>query len=358
MNLPGPPASVLIIKPSSLGDVISGVPVLRGLGRSFPQARVAWLATPACAEVLVGQPGLDEVILFDRKRFGRIGRGLGATSEFLAFCRDLRRWRFEWVIDLQGLFRSGFLARVTGAPLRAGFAAARELAGMFYTHPVEVASAHTVDRNIELARALGVEARGEDLQLAVAPEARRAVESLLAELGAPAGRYLVVAPGTRWANKLYPPRHWRKVLAELGLERPVLLVAAPNQQERQLCAQLAEASKAAFDLAGRTSLPELVALIASAAAVICCDSAANFIAPAVGTPFVTLMGPTQPQRTGPYGPRGMALTAEIPCLGCLRRRCAHVTCMQWIAPEAVVAAARKLLADSAGKALSARPARA
>ena len=85
----------------------------------------------------------------------------------------------------------------------------------------------------------------------------------------------------------------------------------------------------------------MVALIAAAAAVVCCDSATNLIAPAVGTPFVTLLGPTRPDRTGPYGPLGESLVADVPCRGCLRRDCSHITCMQLIDPEQVARATRK-----------------
>ena len=355
-SAPTPPGKVLIIKPSSLGDVISATPVLRGLRRSFPQAHIAWLLTPACAGILSGQPGLDEVILFDRKRFGRIGRNLGATREFVSFCRDLRRRRFDWAIDLQGLFRSGFFARVTGARLQAGFADAREFAWMFYTHRVRVGAAHTIDRNIELAGALGVDARAGDLKLTVARAARRRVQALLRDLHLDEGRYLVIAPGTRWRNKQYPVRHWREVLEELAGELPPVVVGAPG--EADLCAKVADGRPGAVSLAGQTSLPELTALIAAAGAVIGCDSAANFIAPAVGTPFVTLMGPTRPERTGPYGPGGRALSADIPCLGCLKRSCGHVTCMQWIAPADVAAAAREAIAGCARRRPSGRSASA
>jgi len=342
---PPPPDRALIIKPSSLGDVVTALPVLHGLRRTFPAAHIAWLVTPGCSGVLAGQRGLDEAILFDRRRFGRIGRAGAPTRAFVDFCRDLHHRRFDWVIDLQGLFRSGFLALVTGAAVRAGFAKARELAPLFYTHTVDPAAEHTVDRNIELVRALGVDARGEDLVLTVTPDARASVNSALAEAGIDQAGYFLLVPGTRWTSKLYPLRRWREVAASLARERPVVLAGSPD--ERALCAQVAAAAAGVVNLAGRTALPELVALVASAACVVCCDSAASFIAPAVGTPFVTLIGPTRPERTGPYGPGGMAIRAEVPCMGCLKRTCGHVTCMQMIPPSSVVHAARQMAASGA-----------
>jgi ADP-heptose:LPS heptosyltransferase len=91
--------------------------------------------------------------------------------------------------------------------------------------------------------------------------------------------------------------------------------------------------------------------MAQAAAVVCSDSSANFIAPSVGTPFVTLLGPTRPERTGPYGELGKALAANVPCLGCLRRSCPHATCMQMIEPERVLAAMDRVMGDRTLKAV-------
>jgi len=335
------PQRVLIVKPSSLGDVVTGLPVLRALRRAFPDAHLAWLVTPACADILTGETDLDEIIAFDRRRYGRMVRSPRAGGEFVDFCRRLRRRRFDWAIDLQGLFRSALLGWATGAHVRAGFAGTRELAGMFYTHRIPTAAVHTVDRNLELARHLGLDARPEDLALTVSPAGRAAAESLRAEHGLRAGGYLVVAPGARWADKLYPRRRWRAVIEAMASRRPVVLVGAPD--ERRLCEPLAAGLESVIDLSGRTDLAALAGVMADAAGVICCDSAANFIAPAVGTRFVTLCGPTRPERTGPYGPLGQAVVAEVPCAGCLRRRCRHATCMETIAPGRVIAAAERML---------------
>lgn len=345
MSLPGlpTPRRVLIIKPSSLGDVISALPVLRGLRRTMAQAHVAWLVTPGCAGILQGQ-GLHEIVLFDRRRLGQMAWNPAALAAFIRFCRELRGRGFDWVIDLQGLFRSGFLAAATRARVRAGFADARELAPLFYTHRIQTGAPHTVDRNIALARELGVDARAEDLRLDVLPAARDEVAALLARHGLTPRRFFLASPGTRWANKLYPPHRWRELIRQLAPQAPVAL--AGGKDEIELCARLAAEAGGqgrVVNLAGQTSLPQLVAAIAAAGVVICSESAAGFIAPAVGTPFVTLMGPTRVDRTGPYAGRGVPLSADIHCIGCLRRQCSHATCMQLIPPRRVAEAARRLM---------------
>lgn len=334
-----PPEKVLIIKPSALGDVVTAVPVLRGLRRTFPAARVDWLVGSAHAELIAHDSALDEVVLFERRRLGRAWRSPSATAELARLLKRLRRARYDWVLDLQGLLRSGMLTRATAAPVRAGFADAREGAWLFYTHRVLPAEPHTVDRNLAVARELGVDARGEDLRLEVAAEAREAVEALLAGAGLSGRRFLLVVPPTRWATKRYPVARWREVVQHLTADCPVALAGGPG--DREACGEIADGLAGACNLAGRTSVSELVALTACAAGVVCCDSAAKFIAAAVGTPPLVLTGPTQPERTGPYR-LGRALWAEVPCRGCLRKRCPHVTCMQAISPAAVAAAAREL----------------
>ncbi len=129
--------------------------------------------------------------------------------------------------------------------------------------------------------------------------------------------------------------------------RPVALVGSPAEDERAACAAVAEGlSETVVDLAGKTSLPQLVALLAKAKLVICGDSATKFIASAVGTDGLCLIGPTQNQRTGPF-PTGRAIIADVPCQGCLKKRCGHITCMQSITPEQVLAAANDFLEGTA-----------
>ena len=335
------PRRVLIIKPSSLGDVVGALPVLHGLRRTFPRAHLAWLLSTACAPLLADERDLDEIILFDRTPLGRSWRSPSAARGLLALLRALKAGRFDWVIDLQGLLRSGLFAAATGAALRAGFGEAREGAAAFYTRRIHVSARHTVDRNIELARALGADARPEDMTLAVGADARRFAETICRRHRLSGGDFLVCVPPTRWPTKLYPVRHWQTVAGKLSRKAPLVLLGAPA--DRELCARNAKgAGPAVIDLSGRTSLTQMAAVIAASAGVICSDSAAKFIAPAVGVEAITLIGPTRIELTGPYL-RGQAVVADVPCRGCLRRRCRHVSCMQLLDPARVVRAATSLL---------------
>lgn len=340
-----PPRRVLIVKPSSLGDVVSALPVLRGLRRTYPDAEISWLVSTACAPLLEGDGDLRELIRFDRKALGYCWRSPEAMGQLMELRRRLRDGQFDWTIDLQGLLRSGVFTWWTGAPIRAGFADAREGSVLFYTHRIRVAAEHTIDRNILLARALGIDARSEDLRLSISPEAENFAESILRYVGAPRGGVLVCVPPTRWATKLYPAGHWRSVVRQAVRRLPVVLLGSADEAERRLCAEIAEGIEGATDLSGRTTIPQMAALIAASAGVVCCDSAAKFLAPAVGVRCVVLIGPTRPERTGPYC-KGRAIVADVPCRGCLRKTCRRHLCMESIAPEIVWRAVEDMISSS------------
>ncbi len=327
------PKRVLIIKPSALGDVATGMPILRGLKRTFPGIYVAWLVNDNCANLIANDSDLDEVIIFHRKLLGRAWRNASAAVALMKLINTLRSRRFDWVIDIQGLFRSGFLAWASGAKVRAGFAGAKELAGTFYTHSIEVEAQHTIDRNIELAVKLGIDARGEDMTLELSPTGQAASD----QHGLTRGRYLVVVPPTRWKTKLYPKRHWRKVISALAGKTTVVVLGAPGDEK--MCQSIVEGLDGDIkNLAGKTSIEQMVGLIAASRGVICSDSAAKFIAPAVGVDVVCLIGPTRAEQTGPYK-RGKVLLAELPCQGCQKRSCRHTSCMEMISPGEVIEAA-------------------
>jgi len=337
------PARVLIVKPSSLGDVVTALPVLRGLKRSFPAVHAAWLLSDSCAPLLEDDPDLDEVIVFRRRQLGKAWRSPAALRGLLALRRRLRAGRFDWAIDLQGLFRSGYFTGATRAPLRAGFADAAEGAGRFYTRRVQVAATHTVECNMELARELGIDARPSDMRLHVTAAGREFAEAVCRRHGLSPGDYVVCVPPARWQSKRWPVRHWRRLLRGLTMRCPAVLIGSPG--ERALCREIAAGgAPGVVDLAGQTSVPEMVGLIAASAGVISSDSAAKFIAPAVGVGCVTLIGPTQVERTGPY-PTGRAVAAATACQGCLKRRCRHVTCMELIGAAEVLEAAEEMLAE-------------
>jgi len=339
-------ARTLIIKPSSMGDVVQALPVLTVLKERHPSARVSWLVGKAFAGILEGHPRLDEVIVFDRQRFGRFTVSLKVASEFAAFLADLRRRRFTTVIDLQGLLRSGVLALATGAPNRVGFRQAREMAPLFYTAEVSAGrqEVHAVDRYLAVARRLGLGRPTARDHLPVSAESRRAIRRRLTKVGlGPEEPFVAVGAHARWPTKQWPPERFAVVLdalREATGARAVLLgsaAAAPN------ALAIREAMREPpIDLTNQTTLKEVAAVLAEARVMLTNDSGPMHVAAAVGTPVVALFGPTSPARTGPYGPGHHVLGGRAACSPCYRRRCrydrtnAAMLCLTNITPDTVV----------------------
>ncbi|MBI4578053.1 MAG: glycosyltransferase family 9 protein, partial [Planctomycetes bacterium] len=281
---------ILIIKPSSFGDVIHALPVLNGLRSRFPHARISWMVANSCAGLLEGHPALDEAIRFDRKRYGLLGRNPWASAEFADFVGQLRARRFDLVVDLQGLFRSGFLALATGARTRVGFANAREMGWMFYNHRMAVPDPdlHAVDRNYLFAPLLGFADVPIAFNLPVRAEARASVRRLLCDQGLQADEpYLAVGAGTRWETKQWPVEHFAAAITRVHEACGVAVVLTGMAEERSISDQVAAAARGRVaNVAGRTSLPEMIALIDGARAVLMHDSGPMHLATALGKPMV------------------------------------------------------------------------
>lgn len=343
-DAPSPPGSmpdperILIIKPSSLGDVVHALPVLNLMRRRWPAAHIAWLVSPACAGIVEGLPQLDEVILFERKRFASAWRSLRIFGEIIRFAHELRRRDFDLVVDLQGLFRSGLMSWQTGASRRIGFANAREGAWAFYTQRVDVpeVQVHAVDRYLKVAAALGCGDSPAEFTFPVYEEHRQQAQSLVEGVGP----YAVLMPGTNWVTKRWPAEYFEALVGPLRERLGLASLLAGGPDAVELSAKI----PSAVSLAGRTSLPQLVAVLEGASLVIANDSGPMHIAAALGRPLVTMFGPTNPARTGPYGrPDGM-VRVEIPCSPCYSRKCSHISCMKWLMVEDVLSACEKQLA--------------
>lgn len=349
---------ILIIKPSSFGDVIHALPVLNGLRQRFPQARISWMVANSCAGLLEGHPALDEVIRFDRKRYGQLGRNFRVSVEFMEFVHALRAREFDLVVDLQGLFRSGFLALASGAPVRMGFAPAREFAWMFYTDRVPIPSKemHAVDRNYLFARSLGFGDVPISFQLPVQVAARASLRRLLESEGLrPGAPFALIAPGTRWETKIWPAEHFASVARRLRAEQGLPVVLAGLDSEVHLARRVRELAGLGrgelADLAGRTSLPEMIALVDGAAIAVMHDSGPMHLATALNKPMVAIYGPTSPKRTGPYRRPDAVTRLDLPCSPCYIKRTADCPyehrCMRELSPDVVSGKVKALVASGA-----------
>jgi heptosyltransferase-1 len=338
-----PPRRILIFKPSAIGDVVHTLPILNLLKRRWPDAKISWLITPVCAPLVQGHPQVDEVISFNRKRWGHLWRSPTATTAFIKFMMSLRNRHFDWVLDFQGLFRSGIMSWATGAPIRVGFDDAREGAPMFYTHAVPSGgwwNQHAIGRYLHLAAACGCEMGPVEYQFVVDDADRAAAASMV-----PNGtRFAILLPGTIWPTKHWPAEKFAQLVKPLKDRFKLESVILGGPADSAIAAKIA----GAINLAGKTTLRQTIALIERAALVIANDSGPMHIACALNRPLVTLFGPTSPLLTGPYGRPDTVLRLDLPCSPCYSRTCSHQSCLKWLEIEPVLQLAEKQMAARHG----------
>lgn len=333
---------LLIVKPSSLGDVVHALPTLAALRRRFPSATFSWLVKREWAEVLEGNPDLDEVLAVDLSAQG-----------WPAAIRAVREGRFDLVVDLQGLLRSAVLGWASGSAVRVGFANGREGSPWFYTHrvPVPDASLHAVDRYLLMARFLGAEPEKPGPSafcLPRDPAAEARVEALLAAAGVQAGTMLVALnPSARWMTKRWPAESFAAAGDWLQRREGVRVVVVGSGKERSAGDEVIRCMQTApLDLVGKTTMKELIALLRRLRVFITNDSGPMHLAAAVGTPVIAPFGPTDPARTGPYGAGHAVLRSGVACSPCFSRRCANAVdmeCLTAIHPQQVIESATILL---------------
>ncbi|MGB2864690.1 MAG: glycosyltransferase family 9 protein [Sedimentisphaerales bacterium] len=295
--------NILIIKPSSLGDIVLTLPALSALRRSFPQAKINWLVRPDFAAILEDHPDLDEIIPFDRKLLGKAWFHPGAFGALISLIRKLRRSKFDVVFDFQGLFRTASLAWLSGCKKRFGMANAREYAHVFYTDKVAPAlgSIHLVDHYLKMVGCAGasdVEAR---FVLPVDPEAEKKVAHLLISHNVNPENYAVLVPSSAHPDKCWPRERFA-ALADMIAERfGMSIVTTGTSSEKSIGDEVGKLAKTAVvNLAGQTNIRELVALFRPANLAISNDTGPGHIAAALGVPLVILFGRTNPARVAPY----------------------------------------------------------
>ncbi|MEJ5260833.1 MAG: lipopolysaccharide heptosyltransferase I [Anaerohalosphaeraceae bacterium] len=295
---------VLIIKPSSMGDIVHALPVLAALRRARPKAHISWMVRTELVGLFDCVSGVDELILFDRRTMGRWWTAAG-IRETAAFLRRLRHGRYDLVLDLQGLLRSGLFGRLSGCRVRMGLQEAREGARLFYTHTAPAPqSAHIFDVYDALLKMLGVSIEPIEFGLRVCEQARQDADVLLKTEGLAGRRYAVLAAGSAHGRKCWPAERFARIAAWLHREAGLGVVLVGSAGERPLAERIQQAAGVpAAGLAGRTSIPQLAALLERAAIVLGNDTGPTHLAAALNVLTVMIFGPTNPARLCPRGGR-------------------------------------------------------
>ena len=337
-----PIARLLIVKLSSLGDVVHALPVAAALRSRFPALHLTWAVEARCAPLVHQQGVVDAVIELPRLEWGAFGGAwLAAMRAPLA---AIRAARCDAVLDLQGLLKSALLALAAGAPVRLGVAPQREGAQLVVRAvPSREGRAHVVEQYLAAARYLGAEAEPVRFGLRVDAVADAAIGRRLASAGIDAGRpLLVVNPSPSRRAKRWPLRHWVEAIRALSADGTVVLVGGP--EHRAAHARLGDAGGVALDLTGATNLLELTALLARAAVHLAPDTGSLHLAAALGRPAIGIYGPTPTWRLGPWGQPDNALSGAAACgVGC-PRLCWRRRCLDAVTPAAVIERTRQVLA--------------
>lgn len=333
---------ILIIKPSALGDVIHALPVLAKLRARYPNAEIDWIITPELADLLAEHPARPNLLFFERRAFRRPGQMLEALRSYFVLLSRIRKRRYDLVIDLHGQLRSAVFCLASGAGVRIGFGrplrrekskgmtetipdrgwkGAREFSWLTYTHRMEIRTLreHAADRYLWLEPLLGLDGAAPDFRIWIRNEWRESVSKLLGGRDAGGAEVAVVAPGTVWETKHWTVDGFAEIAREL-MRRGFMVVIAGSPSDKARALKVADMSPGSLNLCGKTSVGELAALIERAALCVTNDSGPMHMAAAMGRPVVSIFGPTDPVRVGPYGQPNAVVRAGLSCSPCHFRR--------------------------------------
>lgn len=329
---------ILVIKLSSLGDIFHAIPAVNNLQVAL-EAEVDWVTQPEYVDLVGHFSMVSTVIPFPRRKFwGQAG----------ALIRAVRAGRYDYIIDLQGLIKSALVARIARGGKRIGPSFQREGAWFFYDAVAgrRNKDRHAVEENLDVVRYLG---------LPVMPVTFPV--KFPVPVVEPGPLRVALVPWSRRVNKNWPASHFIALGRQIQKEFGASVFLFGSRAERAGCeemrAALASTSGAAavMNCAGETSLVEMGGWFSSMNLVVANDSGPLHMAAAVGIPVVTMFGPTDPRRTGPYGAGHHVVRSEMDCCPCLGKECRlpQIECMINITPEQVMRVVRKVLSAAEAK---------
>lgn len=333
------PRRILIVLHGSIGDVTRALPLAEMLRRGFPRASLAWSVESSCLPLLQGNSAIDEIIHLERRRWWK------NVGPFLA---RVRAGDFDLVLDLQRLFKSGFISWWSGAAQRIGFHRedSKEFNWIFNNlHiPAYGDGIPKLEHYLKFVDYLEIERSPLEWHFNSTVEEQASIAGHLSKIRGPFAALFV---GTRWQSKQWFPAQISRCADQLQRDYQLDAVLLGSNDDRALAREVEmHATSPLINLVGRTSLREAIGVIQRARIAVGPDTGLMHIAAAVRTPIISLWGATSPQRTGPYGYGELVLQGRAPCVPCQRRTCAiGRVCLQSITPEQIGAKMRKVLGD-------------
>lgn len=326
---------ILVIKLSSLGDIFHALPAVNNLKVALG-AEIDWVTQPEYADLVRCFPVVSRVIAFPRRSF---------WSGAARFLRSLRETRYDYVVDLQGLLKSALVTRMARGNVKIGPSFHREGTGLFYDHVAAPCdkNRHAVDENLDIVRFLGLPLLPVAFPIEIVAKPLTECEPRVA-----------LIPVSRRANKNWELSRFTETARQLRVEDHASIYLFGGDADRATCETIRKDLDSTpgegriINLAGATTLVEMGAWFKSMNLVIVNDSGPLHMAVALGVPVVSLFGPTDPKRTGPYGAGHAVCASDVACRPCFARVCPlpSVDCMDRIPVSAVVEASRKVLSGT------------
>lgn len=308
---------IAIIKPSALGDVVQALPLLPVLRRRFPTSSLTWVIQRELQDLVAGHPCVDGLICVDRRP------GWSAAASTL---RDLRRGRFDLVLDLQGLLRSAVMTFATGARWRVGLETAREGAGAVtnLTIPRTGREMPAYARYWRVAEELGLGTVPREFWINVTTQDLASSRQWLSQLPRP---IFGVQWGAKWSTKRWPIDRFADVLTRAGHRYAGSVVIVGGGGDRDACGNLARqlteslGDERVLDLTGRTSIKQLAAVLSGLDFMVSNDSGPMHLAAELGTPTLGIFTCTSSLRSGPPGDQHEMVSTTVACAASYRKEC-------------------------------------
>jgi lipopolysaccharide heptosyltransferase I len=334
---------ILIVRLSAIGDVIHGIPVLCALRDAMPRAFIGWVAEGTAGDLLEGHPALDELVRVQR-------RWWKSPSGVWHLRQRLQALRFDTAIDLQCLTKSALAARLSGAPRRIGKSGrdGRELSRLLHNELIAASGSHVIEHYLTMLRPVGIEGPAVRFELPERPAEARMADDVLRSSALSRGTFAILNPGAGWPSKVWPAERYGELARVLMVSRGMLsLVVWCGEVERRLAEMIVATSFGKAGLAPATSMNELAALCRRAALFVGSDTGPMHLSAAVGTPTISLHGPSRAEWCGAYGPHCASVQVRYEAGSSLQRRKADDSAMRAITVDMVAEACERLLTAQA-----------
>jgi lipopolysaccharide heptosyltransferase II len=333
---------ILIVNVNWLGDVLFSTVAIKAIKKRYPDCFLGCVVTPRCKQILEDNPYVDEILTFDERQKHK------SLVSKVKFILKLRKKKFDAVVLFHRSFTRLLICYLAGIKRRIGYY--RKKGGFLLTDKIELPGkqVHRAEYFTHLVSSLKVEIKERNYEFFVNKNSYNDVKSILSENGLSSNEKIIVLnPGGNWALKRWPVENFAKLADKINEELNMKVVISGANKDIELADKIVSMMKTkALILAGRTDLKGLAALFKMADAVVSADSGPMHLAAAVGSPVISIFGPTSPKITGPYSSEGnyLVLQHDVGCIiPCYELTCQDNKCMKAVTYEEVFRSIKKLL---------------